>query len=64
MFDAVLDAAEPCPAVASDRSGEPEPFCLQCGADIGIFLKVGLDWRHYRGETLADIELSIPVMHR
>ena len=56
-FDAALDAIEPC---ASDGSDEPEPFCARCGADIGIFLKFGLTWRHYRGASLSDVELFEP----
>jgi hypothetical protein len=57
VFDAVADAVEPCPG---DGSGDPAPFCSRCGADIGVFLKLGLDWRHYRGSTLDDIELFEP----
>jgi hypothetical protein len=38
---------------------EPEPYCVICGADAGIFLRLGLDWRHYRGDgtTAGQIEL-------
>jgi hypothetical protein len=43
-----------------DGSEDPEPFCDRCGADIGIFLKFGLDWRHYRASSLDDIELFDP----
>ncbi len=57
VFDAVLDAVEPC---VSDGSEEPAPFCSRCGADIGIFFKFGLDWRHYRGATVSEIELFDP----
>jgi hypothetical protein len=56
-FDAALDAIEPC---VGDGSEEPAPICGQCGADIGIFLKYGLDWRHYRGARVSDIELFDP----
>jgi hypothetical protein len=28
---------------------DPVPVCARCGSDIGIFLKFGLQWRHYRG---------------
>jgi len=31
-----------------------------CGGDIGVFLKFGLDWRHYRGTDLTDLELFEP----
>jgi len=38
----------------------PAPYCATCGADIGIFLKFGLDWRHYRGTILGQAELFDP----
>jgi hypothetical protein len=47
-FDAVLDAAEPRPGDEDLHGREPEPVCGQCGSAIGIFLRLGLDWRHYR----------------
>jgi hypothetical protein len=28
--------------------------------NIGVFLKLGLNWRHYRGTDLSDIELVEP----
>jgi hypothetical protein len=40
--------------------GEPAPVCGQCGADIGIFIKFGLDWRHYQATALDDIALFDP----
>lgn len=43
-----------------DPDGGPVPVCARCGGDLGIFLKFGLDWRHYRGEGLDDIELYDP----
>ena len=51
-FDAILDAAEPC---SGDLVGpdEAEPWCAECGAPIGIFLKYGLGWQHYRGDGEA-----------
>ncbi len=57
VFDAVIDAVQPWPG---DGSDDPVPFCKQCGANIGIFLKFGLDWRHYRGATFDEIELFDP----
>jgi hypothetical protein len=47
-FDAVLNAAEPCRGDDLDGGDEPEPVCGRCGEKIGIFLRLGLDWRHYR----------------
>ena len=43
-----------------DPDDDPAPVCACCGGDLGIFLKFGLDWRHYRGEGLNDIELYDP----
>jgi hypothetical protein len=57
VFDAVTDAIQPC---CGDGSDDPAPFCAQCGADISVFLKFGLDWRHYKASTLDDIELFDP----
>ena len=57
VFDAVAEAVEACPG---DGTDDPIPFCGQCGADIGVFLKFGLDWRHYRATTFDDIELFDP----
>jgi hypothetical protein len=47
-FDVVLDAAEPCAGDEDLFGSEPEPVCGICGEKIGIFLRLGLDWRHYR----------------
>ena len=57
VFDAVAEAVEPC---AGDGSEDPAPFCAICGGDIGVFLKLGLDWRHYTGTDLASIVLIEP----
>lgn len=47
-FDAVLDAAEPCLEDEDLSIRDPEPVCSLCGSAIGIFLRLGLEWRHYR----------------
>ena len=57
VFDAVAEAVEPC---AGDGTEDPAPYCAICDGDIGIFLKFGLDWRHYAGTDLSDIELLDP----
>jgi hypothetical protein len=57
VFDAVADAVQP---YCRDGSDHPAPFCACCGPDIGVFLKFGLDWRHYKATTLDDIELFDP----
>jgi hypothetical protein len=49
VFDAVLDAVEPCPLEGTELGDEPEPFCTSCDAAVGIFLGHGTDWRHFRG---------------
>jgi hypothetical protein len=73
-FTAVLDYCEatewgwngfdpdlvPDPDDDDDPDGGPAPVCGRCGGDLGIFLKFGLDWRHYRGQGLDDIELYEP----
>jgi len=45
-----------------DPGREPEPLCAECGAAIGIFLRFGLNWRHFRGDgtTIGQIELFDP----
>jgi hypothetical protein len=55
--DAVLDALEYDDE--EEASPEPEPYCASCGAGIGIFLRSGLQWRHFRGDgiTVGQIEL-------
>jgi hypothetical protein len=58
-FDAVIAAVEPCPA-NDDGSDDPVPFCEKCRANIGIFLRFGLDWRHCRGTANGGIELFDP----
>jgi hypothetical protein len=32
---------------------EPIPLCATCGAPIGIFPDITLNWRHYRGSAAA-----------
>jgi hypothetical protein len=60
--DALSADADPASPESGDRGcdEEPAPVCGQCGADIGIFIKFGLDWRHYVGTTFDDIELFDP----
>ncbi len=50
IFDAVLDAAEPCTDDLVSPDDEAEPFCAQCGSAVGIFLEHGLEWQHFRGD--------------
>lgn len=59
-FDTLLDAIDGFPAQEPGDGNEPAPFCLVCGADIGIFPKFGLDWRHYAGSSLDRLEIYDP----
>jgi hypothetical protein len=45
VFDALLDTVD-AESLTTDSPQDPAPICGRCGADIGIFLKFGLDWRH------------------
>jgi hypothetical protein len=41
---------------AGDEAGEdeePVPVCRRCGAMIGIFPDRGLQWRHFRGDSVT-----------
>jgi hypothetical protein len=43
------------------QAEDPAPVCARCGSEIGIFLKFGLQWRHYRGgEALGQAEIFDP----
>lgn len=48
-FDYAMDAAE---SGDEDRgtAREPAPICAICGASVGIFVGLGLDWRHFAGD--------------
>jgi hypothetical protein len=51
VFDAALDAVEPVDENDDPDAGEEsEPFCAACAERIGIFLRLGLEWRHYRDD--------------
>ena len=61
VCDAMLDKTEFDAVDDEDLCQEPEPFCAECGADIGIFLRYGTDWRHYLGDvTTGQIEVFDP----
>jgi hypothetical protein len=53
-FDAILDAVEPC-GENGNPEGDSVPYCVACGAELGIFLRYGLGWRHYldRGDGMT-----------
>jgi hypothetical protein len=54
VFDTVLDTIEPPvqPGAQAEAAGM-EPFCLRCGAPLGVFLAHGPDYKHYRGVLTA-----------
>jgi hypothetical protein len=65
--DLAADTDPTNPDPDPDESGsfghaeDPAPICARCGSDIGIFLKFGLQWRHYRGgEALGQAEIFDP----
>jgi hypothetical protein len=73
IFTAVMDYMEFSDALAADADPTnpgpvdrgydegPVPVCGLCGADIGIFIKFGLEWRHYReGNALGQAEIFDP----
>lgn len=33
-----------------DTWRDAEPYCLLCGADLGIFPRYGAGWQHFRGD--------------
>jgi len=50
-FEIALTAIAP---VADDSEDEePIPLCATCGAPLGVFPEVILNWRHFRGATTA-----------
>jgi hypothetical protein len=40
---------------AADESEDDEaiPLCRECGAPVGIFPELDIDWRHFRGDAAA-----------
>jgi hypothetical protein len=54
VFEAVLEAVEPCVAPGADgETPDQEPYCVKCGAPVGVFLAHGKGYRHYRGILTA-----------
>lgn len=48
VTDAMLDKLESDDIDDEYPGQEPAPFCSVCSGDIGIVLRYGLAWRHYR----------------
>jgi hypothetical protein len=59
VCDAMLDKIEFDAVDDEDPCQEPEPFCAECGADIGIFLRYGTDWRHYLGDVTTAVQIEV-----
>jgi hypothetical protein len=56
VLDAALDATEPItaePVTGYSFGDEAEPYCITCGASIGVFPTLGDGWRHYRGDGIT-----------
>ena len=50
-FEIALTAV--VPAVDDSEDDEPIPLCRSCGAPVGIFPELALNWRHFRGDAAA-----------
>ena len=50
-FEIAFTAVAQAPDDPEDEA--PIPLCATCGAPVGIFPKVILDWRHFRGAAAA-----------
>jgi hypothetical protein len=48
-FEIAFTAVATGPVEDESEEDEPVPLCATCGAPIGIFPEVILDWRHFRG---------------
>jgi hypothetical protein len=49
-FDYAMDAAESGDFV---KGHEAAPVCAICGGSVGIFVGLGLDWRHFAGDGVT-----------
>lgn len=51
-FEIALTVTAPS---AADESEDDEaiPLCRECGAPVGIFPELVLNWRHFRGDAAA-----------
>jgi ribosomal protein S27AE len=53
VFEAVLEAVGPCDSPEAEETPDQDPFCVKCGALVGVFLAHGREYRHYRGVRTA-----------
>jgi hypothetical protein len=49
-FDYAMDAAESNDEDLGAAAREAAPVCAICGGSVGIFVGLGLDWRHFAGD--------------
>jgi hypothetical protein len=49
-FDYAMDAAESGDEDPGAAALEAAPVCTICGGSVGIFVGLGLDWRHFAGD--------------
>jgi hypothetical protein len=49
-FDYAMDAAESGDEEWRATIREAAPVCAICGDSVGIFVGLGLDWRHFAGD--------------
>ncbi len=49
-FDYAMDAAESGDDDREAAAREAAPVCAICGDSVGIFVGLGLDWRHFAGD--------------
>ena len=52
LFDELVGEAEAYAEDGTER--EPEPFCVTCGANAGIFWLLGTEWHHFRPGSGAE----------
>jgi hypothetical protein len=52
-FEIAFTAVAPAPAEDGSEDEEPIPLCATCGAPVGIFPELVLNWRHFRGDATA-----------
>jgi hypothetical protein len=52
-FDYAMDAAESGEEDWGAAAREAVPVCAICGGSVGIFVGLGLDWRHFAGDGVT-----------
>jgi hypothetical protein len=56
MFEIAMDAADLATGepLRDEATGEEAvPICRRCGGQVGIFLRHGLDWKHFNGDGIT-----------